>query len=131
MVRGKKGIGVKSEKGDRREEVDKSKCHMAATNIGFQPGVVPVWWSGEDGKIIKFHSSVKMVHERQMGGVWCHGASPNDGPLKCLKIVTPLLLKATFSVHKLIPPKNAQMITLYTNWSLYTTFTMIYSIRQD
>ncbi len=38
--------------------------------------------------------------------------------------------KATFSVHKLIP-KNAQMTTLYTNWSLYITFTMIYYIRQE
>ncbi len=35
------------------------------------------------------------------------------------------LIKATFSIHKLIP-KNAQMTTLYTNWSLYTTFTMIF-----
>ncbi len=40
-----------------------------------------------------------------------------------------LILKATFSVHKLIP-QNAQMTTLYTNWSLYITFTMIYYIRQ-
>ena len=39
-------------------------------------------------------------------------------------------VKATFSVHKLIP-KNAQMTTLYTNWSLYITFTMIYYIRQE
>ncbi len=38
-----------------------------------------------------------------------------------------ILLKATFSFHKLIP-KNAQMTTLYTNWSLYTTLTMIYYI---
>ncbi len=39
-------------------------------------------------------------------------------------------LKATFSVYKLIK-KNTQMITLYTNWSLYITFTMIYYIRQE
>ncbi len=39
-------------------------------------------------------------------------------------------LKATFSVHKLIP-KNAQMTTLFTNWPLYITFTMIYYIRQE
>ncbi len=37
------------------------------------------------------------------------------------------LVKAIFFVHKLIP-KNAQMTTLYTNWSLYITFTMIYYI---
>ncbi len=36
-------------------------------------------------------------------------------------------IKATFSFHKLIP-ENAQMTTLYTNWSLYITFTMIYYI---
>ncbi len=36
-------------------------------------------------------------------------------------------IKATFSVYKLIP-KNAQMTNLYTNWSLYITFTMIYYI---
>ncbi len=41
-----------------------------------------------------------------------------------------VLIKATFSVHKLIP-KNAQMTTLYTKWSLYITFTMIYYIRQE
>ncbi len=39
-------------------------------------------------------------------------------------------LKATFSFHKLIL-KNGQMTTLYTNWSLYITFTMIYYIRQE
>ncbi len=39
-------------------------------------------------------------------------------------------IKATFSFHKLIP-KNAQMTTLYTNWPLYITFTMIYYIRQE
>ncbi len=39
------------------------------------------------------------------------------------------VIKATFSVHKLIT-KNAQMTTLYTNWSLYITVTMIYYIRQ-
>ncbi len=38
--------------------------------------------------------------------------------------------KTTFSFHKLIP-KNAQMAILYTNWSLYITFTVIYYIRQD
>ncbi len=38
--------------------------------------------------------------------------------------------KATFSVYKLIQ-KNSQMTTLYTNWSLYITFTMIYYIRQE
>ncbi len=38
-------------------------------------------------------------------------------------------IKATFSVHKLIP-KNTQMTTLYTICSLYITFTMIYYIRQ-
>ncbi len=42
----------------------------------------------------------------------------------CLAIV-----KTTFSVHKLIP-KNTQMTTLYTNWLLYITFTIIY-IRQE
>ncbi len=41
--------------------------------------------------------------------------------LCCLK------LKATFSVYKL----NAQMTISYTNWSLYTTFTIIYYIRQE
>ncbi len=35
-----------------------------------------------------------------------------------------------FSVHKLIP-KIDQMTTLYTNWSLYITFTIIYYIRQN
>ncbi len=40
------------------------------------------------------------------------------------------LLKAAFSVHKLIP-RNTQMTTLHTNWSLYITFTMIYYIRQE
>ncbi len=35
--------------------------------------------------------------------------------------------KATFSLHKLIQ-KNAQMTTLYTNCSLYITFTMIFII---
>ncbi len=39
-------------------------------------------------------------------------------------------IKATFSFHKLIP-KNAQMTTLYTNVSVYITFTMIYYIRQE
>ncbi len=39
-------------------------------------------------------------------------------------------IKATVSFHKLIP-KNAQMTTLYTNWSLYITFTLIYYIRQE
>ncbi len=39
-------------------------------------------------------------------------------------------LKASFSVHKLIP-KNAQMTTFYTNLSLYITFTMIYYIKQE
>ncbi len=38
------------------------------------------------------------------------------------------LLKATFSFHKLIL-KYAQMTTLYTNWTLYITFTMIYYVR--
>ncbi len=38
--------------------------------------------------------------------------------------------KATFSVHKLIP-NNTQRTTLDTNLSLYTTFTMIYYIRQE
>ncbi len=38
--------------------------------------------------------------------------------------------KPTFSVYKLIT-KNAQMTTLYTNWSLGITFTMIYNIRQE
>ncbi len=33
--------------------------------------------------------------------------------------------KSTFYIHKLIP-KNTQITTLYTNWSLYITFTMIY-----
>ncbi len=45
-------------------------------------------------------------------------------------IVNYVVFKATFSVHKLIP-KNAQMTNLYTNWSLYITFTMIYYIRQE
>ncbi len=35
------------------------------------------------------------------------------------------LLKATFTFHKL-NPKSTQIATLYTNWSLYITFTMIY-----
>ncbi len=39
-------------------------------------------------------------------------------------------IKGTFSFHKLIP-NNDQMSTLYTNLSLYTTFTMIYDIRQE
>ncbi len=39
------------------------------------------------------------------------------------------VIKATFSVHKLIP-KNVRMTTLYTN-SLYITFTMIYYIGQE
>ncbi len=39
-------------------------------------------------------------------------------------------IKVTFSVHKLIP-RNTQMTTLYTNLSLYITFTMIYYIRQE
>ncbi len=38
--------------------------------------------------------------------------------------------KATFSVHKLIP-KYFQKTTLYINWSLYITFTMIYYITQE
>ncbi len=38
--------------------------------------------------------------------------------------------KVTFFVHKLIP-KNTQMTTLYIDWSLYITFTMIYYIRQE
>ncbi len=38
--------------------------------------------------------------------------------------------KAIFSFHKLIP-QNAQMTTLYTNCSLYITFTIIYYIRQE
>ncbi len=40
------------------------------------------------------------------------------------------VINATLSFHKLIP-KNAQMTTLYTNLSLYITFTMIYYIRQE
>ncbi len=39
-------------------------------------------------------------------------------------------IKATLSVYKLIT-KNAQMTTLYTNWSFYVTFTMICYIRQE
>ncbi len=35
-----------------------------------------------------------------------------------------------YSVHKLIQ-KNAQMTTLYTNSSLYITFTMIYYISEE
>ncbi len=35
-----------------------------------------------------------------------------------------------FSFHKLIP-RNTQMTTLYTYWSLYITFTMVYHIRQE
>ncbi len=45
-------------------------------------------------------------------------------------IIRCLDIKATFSVHKLIP-KNAQMTTFYTNLSLYITFTIIYYIRQQ
>ncbi len=45
-------------------------------------------------------------------------------------MMTKFINKATFSVHKLIP-KHTQMIILYTNWSLYITFTMIYYIRQE
>ncbi len=43
---------------------------------------------------------------------------------------TNCIFKATFPVYKLIA-KNAQMTTLYTIWSLYITFTMIYYIRQE
>ncbi len=39
-------------------------------------------------------------------------------------------VKATFSLHKLIA-KDDQMTTLYTNWSLYITFTMIYYIKEE
>ncbi len=39
-------------------------------------------------------------------------------------------VKAPLSFHKPIP-QNIQMTTLYTNWSLYITFTMIYYIRQE
>ncbi len=42
----------------------------------------------------------------------------------------PIYFKASFSVHKLIP-QNTQMTTLFTNLSLYITFTMIYYIRQE
>ncbi len=49
---------------------------------------------------------------------------------KALGFVFDSVFKATFSIHKLIP-KNAQMTTLYTNCSLYITFTMIYYIRQE
>ncbi len=52
--------------------------------------------------------------------------SINDYPI----IIQYKSVKATFSVHKLIP-QNAQMTTLYTNWSLYITFTMIYYIRHE
>ncbi len=38
--------------------------------------------------------------------------------------------QASFSFHKLIP-KNTHMTTLYTNLSLYITFTMINYIRQE
>ncbi len=41
-----------------------------------------------------------------------------------------LFFKNTFSVHKLIQNNN-QITTLYTNWSLYITFIMIYYIRQE
>ncbi len=41
-----------------------------------------------------------------------------------------VFIKATFSFHKLLQ-ENAQMTTLYTNLSLYITFTMIYYIRQE
>ncbi len=40
------------------------------------------------------------------------------------------VFKAFFSFHKIIP-KNIQMTTLYTNLSLYITFTFINYIRQD
>ncbi len=43
---------------------------------------------------------------------------------------TDVKFKATFSFHKPIQ-KYAQMTTLYTNWSLYITFNMIYYIRQE
>ncbi len=43
---------------------------------------------------------------------------------------TCLTFKASFSFHKPIP-QNTQMTTLYTNLSLYITFTMIYYIRQE
>ncbi len=45
-------------------------------------------------------------------------------------LIIAMSIKVTFSVHKLIP-KNAQMTTLYTNWSLFITFNMIYYIRQE
>ncbi len=35
-----------------------------------------------------------------------------------------LEVKASFSFYNIIP-KNAQRTTLYTNWSLYITFSMI------
>ncbi len=41
-----------------------------------------------------------------------------------------LVIKASFSFHKRIP-KNTHMTTLYTNLSLYITFTMINYIRQE
>ncbi len=41
-----------------------------------------------------------------------------------------LLIKDSFSFHKLIP-KNIQMTTLYTNLLLYITFTVIIYVRQD
>ncbi len=47
-----------------------------------------------------------------------------------LRTIPILNIKASFSVHKLILT-NAQMTTLYTNWSLYITFTMIYYISQE
>ncbi len=40
------------------------------------------------------------------------------------------VIKPTFSVHKLIP-KNSPMTSLYTNWSLYITFTMIFYMSQE
>ncbi len=54
----------------------------------------------------------------------------SDYNLKFLSYYKLNNIKATFSVHKLIP-KNAQIITLYTNWSLYITFTMIYYIWKE
>ncbi len=39
-------------------------------------------------------------------------------------------IKVTFSFHK-ITTKNTQIPTLYTNQSLYMTFTMIYYIRHE
>ncbi len=40
------------------------------------------------------------------------------------------IVKVTFPVHKLIT-KNSQITTLYTNWLLYITFTLIYYIGQE